>query len=284
MNPKVVEAKIVREIANQIWNSRELIIDLEDQCDRLLRKHLPNISSLEICEVLEDVVRKVKSQLRSEINHCRKKGTTPRYEFSEVTNVLYRARHIRVDEIKLGIKNIKWRNFEYLCKHLLEINGIEEAEVTSGTKEGGIDFYGLLRMHKFARGVLLKDLEIRIIGQARHRSAHTKIGHPEVKLFAKQYTDFKSGKGKGREAVPDWFRNSKSPLTGMFITNTEFTKDAYDAAKEEGIILKDGDQIAEDLFRSPRVNEWLYTEGEQILKESQREAKPLFNNQFPPSP
>lgn len=259
MNPKVIEAKIVREIANQIWNSQELNIDLEDQCERLLRNHLPNISDLEICDILEGVVRKVKSQLKREITQCREKRVTPRYEFSEVSNVLYRARDVRIDEIRSKIKTVDWRNFEYLCKHVLQINGIEEAEVTRGTKEGGIDFYGLLRMRKFSQGILLSGLEIRIIGQARHRSADQKIGDPEIKLFAKQYSDFKKGRGRGRRAVPDWFKNLKSPVTGIFITNTQFTKDAYDAAKEEGIILKDGDQIAEDLFRSARVNEWLRT-------------------------
>ena len=259
MNPKVVESRIIQGIATQIWNSREPFIDLEDQCERLLRKHLPNISDLEICDVLEDVKSKVKSQLKREINQCREKRTTPRYEFSEVSDVLYRARDVRIDEIRSKIKTIKWRNFEYLCKHVLEINRIEEAEVTRGTKEGGIDFYGLLRMRKFAQGILLSGLEIRIIGQARHRSADQKIGDPEVKLFAKQYSDFKKGRGRGRRAVPDWFKNLKSPVTGIFITNTEFTKDAYNAAEEEGIILKDGDQIAEDLFSSPRVNEWLST-------------------------
>jgi len=259
MNPKVVEAKIVREIANQIWNSRELIIDLEDKCERLLRKHLPNISDLEICDILEDVMRKVKSQLKREITQCTEKRITPRYEFSEVSNVLYRARDIRVDEIKLGIKNIKWRDFEYLCKHLLEINGIEGAGVTRKSREGGIDFYGLLRMHKFTHQLLLGDLEIRLIGQARHCSVDGKVGEPQLNAFITQYHNFKSGRGRGREAVPDWFKNSKSPLTALFITNTEFTKDAYNAAKQEGIILKDGDQIAEDLIHSPRVNEWLST-------------------------
>lgn len=258
MNPKVVEAKIVREIVNQIWNSQELNIDLEDRCERLLRKHLPNISDLKICDILEGVVRKVKSQLKREITQCKEKRITPRYEFSEVSNVLYRARDVRIDEIKTTIKNIDWRDFEYLCKHLLEINGIE-AEVTGGSKEGGIDFYGLLQMRKFSQGILLSGLEIRIIGQARHHSADEKVGEPEVKLFAKQYSDFKNGRGRGRKAVPDWFKNSKSPIVPMFITNTEFTGDAYKAAEEEGIIPKDGDQISEDLFRSPRVNEWLST-------------------------
>ena len=259
MNPKAVDAKIVREIAKQIWNSHEPAIDLEDQCERLLKKHLPNISELEICEISEDVEHKVKSHLKREIAQCRERGITPRYEFSEVSNVLYRARDIRVDEIKSEIKNINWRNFEDLCKYLLEVNGIEGVGITKRSKEGGIDFYGLLRMHKFTQRILLKCLEIRIIGQAKHRFVDRKVGEPEIKLFAKQYCDFKSGKGKGQKAVPEWFRKLKSPLVGTFITNAECTEDAYTAAKEEGIILKGGDQIAEDLIHSPELAKWLST-------------------------
>jgi hypothetical protein len=182
---------------------------------------------------------------------------TPRYEFSEVSNVLYRARDIRANEIKSAIKNIKWRDFEYLCKHLLEVNGIE-AEVTKGSKEGGIDLYGLLRMNRFTQRVLLKDLEIRVIVQAKSRSAD-RIGEPELKLFAKQYHDFKIGRGRGQKAVPEWFNNLKSPTVAVFLTNAECTGDAYNAAKEEGIILRDGDQIVEDLVHSPGIAKWLST-------------------------
>jgi len=259
MNPKATDAKIIREIGEQIWNSTEQVIDLEDWCESLLKKHLPDINDWEICEVSEDVERKVRSHLKREIAHCREKGSTPRYEFSEVSNVLYRARDIRVDELKSKIRSINWRNFEYLCKHLLEINGIEGVGITKRSKEGGIDFYGLLRMHKFTQGVLLKGLEIRIIGQAKHRSADRKVGEQEVKLFAKQCCDFESGKGRGQKAVPEWFRKLKSPIVGAFITNAECTEDAYSAAKEEGIILKDGDQIAEDLVHSSELAKWFFT-------------------------
>lgn len=260
MNPEAVDATIIRIIANQVWESRAPVIDLAECCERLLKEHLPSITDWQICDVLEDVERKVKYQLKKSITQCREKRITPRYEFSEVGDVLYRARDVRIDEIRSKIKTVDWRNFEYLCKHVLQINGIEEADVTRGTKEGGIDFYGLLRMRKFSQGILLSGLEIRIIGQARHHSADTKIGDPEVKLFAKHYGDFKSGRGRGQRAVPEWFKKLKSPIVAIFITNTEFTQDAYNVAREEGIILKDGDQIAEDLFRSPRVNERLYTQ------------------------
>ena len=265
MNTKAVSAKVVRKIAKQIWDSHEPVIDLGDQCERLLRKHLPDINELEICEILEEIEHKVKSHLRREIAQCRENGVSPQYEFSEIDNVLYRARDIRADEIKSEIKNIDWREFEYLCKHVLEINGIEEVGVTRKVKEGGIDFYGLLRMHKFAQGILLRDLEIRIIGQARHRSTSVKIGETEIKALIQQFADFERGKGRGKKAIPEWFRNLKAPIVCMVITNSEFTKDACDAAKEEGIIVKNGDQIAEDLIHSPEVDKWLSVNEKKML-------------------
>jgi len=257
MNPKAIDTKIIREIANEIWSSTEPVIDLETSCETLLKKHLPDISNREICEVSEDVERKVTSHLRRQIALCREKGITPRYEFGEVGNVLYRARLIQVDEIKSKIKNTNWKNFEDLCKHLLEINGVEGVGTIKRSKEGGIDFYGLLRMDKFIERILLKGLEVRIIGQARHWSANRKVGEAEIKLFAKQYYDFRSGKGRGQKAVPEWFRKLKSPIVGIFVTNAECTEGAYTAAKEEGIILKNGDQIAEDLIHTPELDKWL---------------------------
>jgi len=259
MNPKAIDAKIIREIGEQIWSSGEPVIDLEDWCESLLKKYLPDISNREICEASENVERKVASHLRKQIALCREKGITPRYEFSQVSNVLYRARDIRIDEIKCEVKNIDWRNFEDLCKYLLEVNEIEGVQIKKRSKEGGIDFCGLLRMHKFTQRILLKGLEMRVIGQARHRSTDKKVGEPEIKLFAKQYHDFRSGKGRGQKAVPDWFRKLESPVVGTFITNAECTKDAYTAAKEEGIILKGGDEIAEDLAHSPELGKWLST-------------------------
>jgi len=260
MNPKAVDIKIIREIAEETWNSHELNIDLGDQCERLLKEHLPHISDWEICEASEDIERKVKFHIRREIARCSEKGITPRYEFSEVSNVLYRARDIRIDEIKSEVRNINWRSFEDLCKYLLEVNGIEGVQIKKRSKEGGIDFCGLLRMHKFTQRILLEGLEMRVIGQARHRSTDKKVGEPEIKLFAKQYYDFRSGKGRGQKAVPEWFRKLKSPVVGTFITNAECTKDAYTAAKEEGIILKGGDEIAEDLAHSPELAKWLSAE------------------------
>ncbi len=257
MNQETIDPKTIKIIAKEIWESDESTIELEECCERLVKKHLPKLTYWQVCDVLENVQHKVRRQISREITACREKHITPRYEFSEISNVIYRVRDIRIDGIRSKIKAVDWRDFENLCKHLLEVNGIKEAEVTRGTKEGGIDFYGLLRMREYSPGILLSGLEIRITGQAKHHSGDSKVGEPEMNAFIKQFQDFKNGRGKGQKAVPKWFRRLKSPTTGIFITNTEFTQDALNAARDAGIITRDGDQIAEDLVRSPRLNEWL---------------------------
>lgn len=260
----VIDAKLVKKITEEIWDSGTQRIDLQQRCAEELNKHLPHVSSLEIYDILGNVVYKVKFQLRKKITHCLEKGVTPRYEFSDAfPNLLRATKDIHyLRKIKSAIKNMSWIKFQHLCKHLLEVNGIEEAEVTRGSKEGGIDFYGLLRINKFSSGVLLKGWGIRIIGQARHHSTHAKVGETDLKVFAQECDDFKNGRSRGTQVLPEWFIYSKSPVIPMFITNTGFTKGAYNLAERKGIILRDGDHIAEDLVHSQKLYEW-FNSGEK---------------------
>ena len=259
----LTDAKLIKKITDEIWDSGAQTINLRQWCAEELKKQLPHASSLEIYDILDSVVNEVKIQLRKRITASLEKGVTPRYKFSDAFPYLLRAtkdlQYLRM--IKSAIRNMSWERFERLCQHLLEINGIEEARVTRGSKEGGIDFYGLLRMDKYLSGVLLKGVEMRIIGQARHCSTRTKVGERELKVFAQECDDFKNDTGRAVQVLPEWFVHSQSPIIAMFITNTDFTKGACDLAERKGIIVRNGDQIAEDLISSPRVNEWLCTRG-----------------------
>ena len=260
MNPLTISVAIIKSIANELWDSNTKNIELEEFCAELIRKHWQKITEWQLLEILESIQHKVKLEVRKKINECREKGVQPRYLFSEVSNTLYRVRDVKADEIQLKIKSIDWNNFEHLCKHILEISGIEEAGVTKSSKEGGIDFYGLLRMRDYSKSILLSGLEIRIVGQAKHHSKDDKVGEEEMNAFIKQFENFRDGKGRGFKAVPAWFRRARSPITAIVITNTEFTEGAQKSARTEGVVIRDGEQIAEDLVRSPRVNEWLGTD------------------------
>ena len=257
MNPLNITPAIIKSIVDELWDSNSKNIELEEFCGESIRKHLPRITDWQLLEILEPVQHKVKLEIKKRINECREKGVRPRYSFSEVSNSLYRVRDLKTDEIRLKIKSMDWDGFERLCEHILEISGVASSGVTRTSKEGGIDFYGLLRMGDYHQSILLSGLEIRIVGQAKHHSENEKVGEPDMNAFITQFENFREGRGRGFRAVPAWFRRAKSPMTAIFITNTEFTGGAQTAARNAGVVIRDGEQIAEDLVRSPKVNELL---------------------------
>ena len=257
MNPLNITAAIIKSIADELWDSNSNNIEFEEFCGESIRKHWSKITEWQLLEILEPVQHKVRLEVKKKISECREKGVKPRYLFSEVSNTLYRVRDVKTDEIRLKIKSIDWNSFEHLCKHILEISGVTAPGVTKSSKEGGIDFYGLLRMGDYRQSILLSGLEIRIVGQAKHHSEDEKVGEPDMNAFIKQFEGFRDGKGRGFKAVPAWFRRARSPVTAIVITNTEFTDGAQTAARNAGVVIRDGEQIAEDLVRSPKVNELL---------------------------
>jgi len=244
--------KIIREIVENIWKSQEQNIDLSYFCEKFLIEHYSSLSRLRIGEILDDLEPKVKAGIKRKITSCIEKGITPQYQFSEVDSSIYKVRSIQIEVTKTKLRNINWRDFELLCKPYLEINGVEDVEITRKSKEGGIDFFGILPVNPI-QGILFKDLKVRLIGQARHSETGRKISEEELQTFSKQLIDFKDGKGRGEKAVPAGFIISNTPVIGIFITNSEYTKGAQNVAKVEGIIIRDGDQIAEDLVLSPKA-------------------------------
>jgi hypothetical protein len=269
----------IKEIAKEIWELNDEIIELESFCETKLRELYPAITDLQVPEVLDEFLPKIKSLIDKRIASSRDRGIPPNYEFdNRLPNTLrsysskcennYLTRKYR-KEIKAAISSMDWKSFEHFCKHILEINRIISASVTQVVKEGGIDFYGLLDMGEYIPTVLFKNVRLRIIGQAKHHSGDEKVGEGEIRKFKTHYSDFQSGKGRGMEALPEWFTEMRTPVIGMLVTNTDFTGDAEKFAEENGIILRDGDQITEDIIHSPRSNEWFHTgkDGNRIFNQ-----------------
>lgn len=259
--------KVAKQIASEAWNSHKDMIDLEELCEEKLKDSFPGISDLQISEILDDLLSKVKNYINKEISSCENKGTTPPYEFNdyppnmlfshslkhkEDTRLAFLRKHHR--EIGTVMKQMNWRNFEYLCKHLLQINGVVKSFVTRGTKEGGIDFYGLLDIDKYLSGILLKDLKVRIIGQAKCHSKE--VGEGWIRKFYTHLEDFLKKEGRGIKNLPKWFIEVKTPVIGIFAATSTFTKGAITYAKKKGILLREGDQITEDLIHSPKADGW----------------------------
>jgi len=248
-----------KKIAEQIWGSNNNTIDLKDFIVKEIRKSHTKFSDLEINEQLEIILSKVKLYLERKITECREKQIKPRYEFDEYFPELLIAK-IPVNEMKIyeelkeAIREMNWRSFEYLCKHLLDITGAIESGVTRRTKEGGIDLYGLVEYKTST--TFLKGLKIRIVAQAKHKSKNGKVETGEIKQFIQEFNDFKNEKGTAMEVLPEWFRKMNAPCIGFVITNGQFRRPARSYVNQYGIFIKDKEHILEDLLHSPLLNNW----------------------------
>lgn len=259
--------KFAKKLVKDILSSNEDKVNLEEYCEKKLGEKYKNLSRWKIGELSPKFVNKVKSLFDKYIADSENRGIIPEYEFVEYPpNTLFKydlihenrfsfIRKHRKEILKTMLK-MNWRSFEFLCEHLLKINNILISGVTGGTKEGGVDFYGLLEMNRFATGVLLKDAKIRIIGQAKRYQ--DVIDDKEVRNFKTHRDELLQNIGRAVSKLPSWFTTSSAPLLSFFIVTTRLTRGAKTYAKANSIILKDGEQVVEDLIKSIHARGWFF--------------------------
>lgn len=104
------------------------------------------------------------------------------------------------------LRNLKPKNFEILCKKVLEHNGFVDVKVTGKTGDFGIDGIGILRQSLISTKVLF---------QCKRYNSDNKITPSTVRDFR--------GSMSGRANY------------GLIITTSEFTEEAKKEAKREGV-------------------------------------------------
>jgi restriction system protein len=149
------------------------------------------------------------------------------------------------------LRNLKPKNFENLCKKVLEYNGFVDVQVTGKTGDCGIDGIGILRQSLISTKVLF---------QCKRYNADNKINPSTVRDFR--------GSMSGRANY------------GLIITTSEFTQEAKKEAKREGvdpIELIDGWELC-TLIK--KTNELGVKEVERIVKtvEINKEFYEKFDN------
>jgi hypothetical protein len=260
--------KLARIIFKEIVESDKDNIDLDKYCAEKLKSVYRNISDLEIADELEEVVEKVKFYINKRKEYCDSQGITPEYEFNDYpSNTLFRYSIKHKEDVWLSflrrhkknlqkaINKMSWKDFEKLCEHLLEINGVEPVILTRVNQEG-IDFCGLYNIGSYISSMIIPQFfQIKIVGQIKHYS--DKI---QPKLLRSFYTYCESIKNREDNIIrklPNWFNEAKTPVLGIFITTSDFTKGAIKFAKKEWIITKNGEQFVEDLIKSPKRQMWI---------------------------
>lgn len=273
--------KIAKIILKEIKDSKFDKIDLEKYSYDKLKKHFPNLSAFQLIDENQVLLKKTKFYICKWIEDCKKDGISPAYEFNEFPEYLlisYSIKHkedLRISELRKqkkeliqAINKISWQKFEFLCKYILEQNGIYPIQLTAKNQEG-IDFCGLFDTGKYLTTRLLPaNFKIRVIGQVKHFS--NKISPVLIRSFHTYYLSVQRGDQNLVKKLPTWFLSVKSPILCIFMTTSGYTRRAVNYAEQEWIILKTGEQIAEDLIKSSDTREWF----------SQKNGKQIFNERL----
>jgi hypothetical protein len=268
--------KLAKDIFEEILKLTQDKINLNEYCAKKLKSVYSKLSELEIAEELDRIVAKVTFYMDKEKERCKSLGITPAYEFNDYPpNVLFRYSIKHKEPLLLSslrkqkrvllrtINQMSWQSFEYLCKHLLEISGVKPLELTNVNQEG-IDFCGLTKIGcDTCSGIIPKNFKIRIVGQVRHFSK--KISPSSVRTFNTYCKDVKNKNEDILRKLPNWFTKTETPVLGIFITTSSFTKGVNKYTKKEWIILRNGEQVVEDLInKSPYNKDWLKNRGGEL--------------------
>lgn len=269
---------LAKRISKEIKESTKDKIDLDEYCAVKLELVYPDFSDLQIADELDEIVKKVKFHINKRKEYCEKHGITPEYEFNTYFSNVLLSYSLKYKESVLtsflrkqrqsllkAINEMHWQSFECFCKHLLEINRVGPVKLTKVNQEG-IDFCGLYAIGKHATSVVFpKNFKIRIVGQVKHYSC--KIQPKLVRAFNTYCEDVKNEEKEVIKDLPEWFTKTKTPVLGIFMTTSSFTKSAINYAEKKWIILRNGEQVIECLIESPNIGRW-FKKGGDFDKES----------------
>ncbi len=265
------------DFANDIWRRREQL-DLTTIVEELLDKAGFTVDDPLVADNFDKLKRAVSKRLSRKIEEAYSKGLKPRYVFADVDpDYLTPLSNIAEDKVKDdaldAIRALSWRAFEYFSCHILTINGVKSS-AARGTKEEGIDIFGLLNLRDISRSTLWHDATIRIAGQAKKG----KIAEPMVRLFCTDLESLREKKGRAYEQSPDWFKKSTAPIIGVMFTSAKVAETATKWAIDKGILTRDIQQMVEDLLTTQNYTPGL-TQGENHLLFDRAEFISHFENE-----
>jgi len=267
MLPSTSITIIAKNILKEIKSASIDKIDLEQLCYAKLKERHPELSDFELADEIPKLLKKVTINITNWIETIKRKGVSPNYEFNTYPpNLLIRysikyGEDIWVSELRKHKKDItntinkvSWHDFEKLCKYILKQKGLSQINLTAKNQEG-IDFCGLFNIGgSSSLGFIPPNFKIRVIGQIKHYSSNISPGL--VRAFHTYYESVQRGDTSVIRKLPSWFIEVKSPILGIFMTTSDFTRRAIKYAEQEWIILKTGEQIIEDLITSPDAQKW----------------------------
>jgi len=243
-------SSLANEIADRLWSLNERTELTRFISGELERKGIPVNQSWALSNF--DRIRDlVKNELNRKIAYCQERGLTPKYRIGgsdDETLIPLVEKHVEAVEslLKVAIRSLQPIAFERFCSHFVSLVGVEKSMTMRGTKEEGIDFWGVLNIGIATGTATLMHVKIRLIGQAKL----SYVGEVPIRTFSRDMKSFADKEGRAWDLSPKWFRNSKLPLLGVFISGKDLSHPARKWAMIHNIGVADLDQITQDLLRS----------------------------------
>lgn len=239
-------------------------IDLEALIVNIGNKESWFASDDEAQELAEKWKGGVATRLKKFLNDAVLRGWPARYEFNSSdpdsiqgssfiegteSEELQREKSARIhmDTYMKFAQELTGREFEAVCRGILNLMGCENPVLTARGNDQGIDFYGLLRMtgrldRKYERGI---DRAMRswIIGQAKQ--VGEPVGTPEIRelMGSIQLAQFGVNADKGR-ALAQLDLKPYDSVMPFFITTGTFSRDAWSLIDQTGLVGMDGPTVA----------------------------------------
>lgn len=259
-----------RTIANVLFSEEAEHVVVSDWLSDYLAQL--GFSEMHALEAIDELQPRVATAIDAEIQRASSRGTHARFVWADDGHTtLARSaslgqeleagvEHIAAktrDGIFLALKDVTGHQFEKVCLYLLDVYGIDSANRGHVGKSGdqGFDFYGALIPYPRPGSDRLYTIGRRFVGQAKLRWNAT-VDSDTLAAFGKRLADLRLGK-PAPQPIPATFLDGREPFIGLLITAGMLGPAARAEARRQVIHYIEGDQVAEDLARSPLAATWL---------------------------
>lgn len=137
------------------------------------------------------------------------------------------------------------RQYEFAGGLMLQILGASDVHVTPHGSEFGVDFFGRVPAYSKSPLFISGADGVRVVGQAKQYAGP--VTREKIQAFNNCLDSIRHNRGELNTIIPPWFRASKAPIVGCFISHVGFQDGAEQMCSQNGYVMLDSLHMAEML-------------------------------------